>query len=60
MEAGFRYLMEDGHIPDLCIVLTDGWTSTHEEPPFPVLWISTDAKPEEFNYGHVIMLELDD
>lgn len=60
MQAGFRYLMEDGYIPDLCIVLTDGWTSTTEAPPFPVLWISTDAKPEEFNYGHVIMLDLEE
>jgi hypothetical protein len=57
MENAFKYLIEDGHIPDLCIVLTDGYTGFTEPPPFPVVWLSTALEVEEFPYGHAIKLE---
>jgi len=57
MEAAFRYVLEDNWIPDLAIVLTDGWTDFTEAPPFPVVWLSTDKGEDEFPYGRAIKIE---
>lgn len=59
MEAAFQYLIDDNDIPELCIVLTDGWTPFTEPPPFPVVWLSTDKEVEHYPYGHAIKLELE-
>jgi predicted metal-dependent peptidase len=58
MEAGLRFLEEDGYDPDVCIVLTDGetYTSTDNEPGFPVLWVTTSAI--DFAYGAVVKMDM--
>jgi len=57
MEAAFRKMLDEGYIPDLCIVLTDGYTAFTTPPPFPVVWLSTSLPVDEFKYGHAIRLE---
>lgn len=58
MEAGFRFYEEEGYEPDLCLVLTDGYTSTDagNEPSFPVIWTTTGQV--EFAYGNVVHMDL--
>lgn len=58
MEAGLRYIAEEGYDPDCCLILTDGYTDTHAEyaPSFPVLWVTTGS--EDFAYGQVVKLEV--
>lgn len=58
MEAGLTYLDEDQYDPDICIVLTDGYTNTSEEnmPSFPVVWVTTGQ--ENLAYGKVIKMEM--
>jgi predicted metal-dependent peptidase len=59
MEAGFRYLNEAGVEPDVCLVLTDGYTYTHEQnaPYFPVVWVTTGNT--ELAYGSVVSLNVE-
>jgi len=57
MEAGFRHVLEDGWIPDVAVVLTDGYTPFTDPPPFPVIWVSTGLAPEEYPYGSAVMME---
>jgi predicted metal-dependent peptidase len=57
MEAGFRWLLDNDHCPEVCIVLTDGYTSFTTAPDFPVTWVSTRVKPEVFPYGLAIQME---
>jgi len=58
MEAGLRYLEEDSYEPDVCLILTDGYTHTDEdhEPSFPVLWVTTGAM--DFAYGNVVKMDM--
>jgi len=58
MEAGIRYLEEDGYDPDVCLVLTDGETNTNESnaPTFPLMWVTTHA--EQFAYGDVVKMDM--
>jgi hypothetical protein len=57
MEEGFRYVIEDKWIPDIAVVLTDGYTPFNDEPPFPVIWVSTGLAEEKFPYGRAVMME---
>mgnify|MGYP001052826999 CR=1 FL=1 len=58
MEAAFRHLEDDADFPDVCIVLTDGYTTTSHEgqPDFPVIWVTTQQ--EDFAYGAVVKMDL--
>lgn len=42
MPAIFTKLDEHGIVPDVLIILTDGWTEYGEPPGYPVIWIITD------------------
>lgn len=57
MEAGFRHVLEEGWIPDVAVVLTDGLTSFTNPPPFPVIWVSTHLPVKDFPYGRAIVME---
>ena len=59
MQAGFRHSIEEQFLPEVAIVLTDGYTYTDiaDEPPFPVVWVTTGA--EDLEYGRVIKMELE-
>jgi predicted metal-dependent peptidase len=57
MEAGMREIEGEDYDPHVCIVLTDGYTNTSEAPPYPVVWVSTGAQPDEFAYGRVVMMD---
>lgn len=37
----FHKLGEHGIVPDVCVVLTDGYTDFDEDPGFPVVWVMT-------------------
>lgn len=57
MEAGFRLVIEEGWIPDVAVVLTDGHTDFTDPPPFPVIWVSTGLAVEDFPYGRALKME---
>jgi predicted metal-dependent peptidase len=60
MEAGFRHVADDPHYkPHVAIVLTDGHTFTYagNEPPYPVIWVSTQRAADTFAYGKVVMMD---
>lgn len=57
MEAAFRVALDDGYLPDVCVVLTDGYTPFTHEPPFPVIWVSTQKRVEDFPYGRAVKME---
>jgi predicted metal-dependent peptidase len=53
----FEWVRESGKQPKAFIYLTDGGApSPSVEPPFPVLWITTQAN--SFSFGKVIKLEV--
>lgn len=41
MPAIFRKLKDCGIHPDVCVVLTDGYTDFDQDPGFPVIWVMT-------------------
>ncbi len=58
MEAGFRYLDEQGINPDVVVTLTDGHDSYTEAPGFPTVWcVSSEQTPP---YGEVIHFEMEE
>lgn len=57
MEAGFRHVIDEGWIPEVAIVLTDGYTDFTTPPPFPVIWVSTGLDPDGFPYGRALKME---
>lgn len=57
MEAGFKYLAEQGIDPDVVVTLTDGYDSYTEAPDFPTVWcVSSDKVPP---YGETVHFELE-
>lgn len=60
MEAGLRHITEDDWNPDMCIVLTDGYTTTRPEnqPDYPVIWVTT--ADENLAYGKVIKMPVEE
>jgi predicted metal-dependent peptidase len=55
MEAAFRYIEEEGLIPEYAVVLTDGYTNFSDGPSFPVIWaITTNVEPP---YGELVHIE---
>ena len=57
MEAGFRKVIEEGWMPEVAVVLTDGYTDFTDPPPFPVIWVTTGLAPEDFPYGRAVLME---
>lgn len=57
MEEGFRFVTEEGWIPEVAIVLTDGYTPFTTPPPFPVIWVSTRLDIEDYPYGRAVRME---
>jgi predicted metal-dependent peptidase len=59
MEAGFKYLDDNGIEPEVFVCLTDGYTDFNEssKPAYPVVWcISSDVQAP---YGENIHFELE-
>jgi predicted metal-dependent peptidase len=58
MGAGFKYMDEHGIRPNMCIVLTDGYTPWGEAPDYEVIWGIT-AKDIEAPFGKTVHVKVE-
>lgn len=55
----FEHIEEEGIEPALCVVLTDMYCDDFgEEPPYPVLWVSTSGSDWDPPFGKVIAMDI--
>lgn len=57
MESIYPYLDQQDVMPDTVVILTDGYTSFNESPPYPVIWVMTTD--QEAPYGKNIRIRID-
>lgn len=54
-----KWIAEQGLEPDVCCILTDGWTPFPTEASCPLVWALTEGRREDIPLGEVVEIEME-